>query len=89
MSNDINISVKDFFSELSEKCKNPEDIYVANDGLWHCKKCNGYRQCRITLYGEVVTVFCACKCEMEAYYAKRRDPRKKEPPKEELLDYDF
>jgi|GEM_PF-4930228 len=82
-------------NDVSEKCKDLEDVYLAEDGLLHCTKCRDNRQTRIKLpiSGEV-TVYCLCRCRMneerlkDEYYRSRNN-RKKEPPNEEILDYDF
>ena len=40
----------------------PEERFLADDGLLHCKKCGKPVQCRITIFGEEQIVHCICDC---------------------------
>lgn len=39
--------------------------YTGDDGLKHCKRCDGLTQCRVTLFGVEQTVRCLCPCEKQ------------------------
>lgn len=35
------------------------------DGLLHCGKCGGQKQCKVSFLGKEMTVFCVCECRQE------------------------
>ena len=41
------------------------DVYLAEDGLLHCKGCGTPVQCRVIFAGAEQTVFCMCRCRKE------------------------
>lgn len=57
-----------------ESIKAVQGDYYGEDGLLYCGKCNTPKQCRITIFDQVRTPPCLCKCaveEMEREEAER------------------
>lgn len=49
-----------------------DDTYIGDDGLLHCKKCGGYRQTKINVFGQEKIVRCVCPCIKDALEAENR-----------------
>lgn len=57
--------------QLSQSVPAPtEETYTADDGLLHCKKCDGTRETMITFMGKERKVRCICRCQKEALNAE-------------------
>lgn len=63
----------------AQNIRSNEGDYV-EDGLLICGKCHTPKQCRVTLFGQVRTPMCLCRCEKE-----QRDAEEQERKKEERL----
>ena len=43
-----------------------KDEYLGADGLIHCQRCGAARQMQVDVFGQLNTVFCLCRCQVEA-----------------------
>ena len=53
-----------------------EDEYTGEDGLLHCKKCDGRRETVINIFGQERVVRCVCKCTRDEEEARKAIQRK-------------
>ena len=50
--------------KIADSVPKPVDgDYIGEDGLIHCGKCDGVKQCKVTFLGIEKVVPCICKCE--------------------------
>lgn len=61
----------------AQNIRSNEGDYV-EDGLLICGKCHTPKQCRVTVFGEVRTPMCLCRCEQEAREAEEQERKKEE-----------
>ena len=54
--------VIDKIANAAENSYPHTDEYLGEDGLLHCRKCNGILQCVVEVFGKKKTVRCACRC---------------------------
>lgn len=65
--------------QLSQSVPEPtEETYKGDDGLLHCKKCDGKRETIITLFDKERKVRCICKCQKEKMEAEEEARRNEE-----------
>lgn len=81
---DIKSHIDGIQSVASNHIKAEPGDYIA-DGLLICGKCNTPKQCRKTLFGEVITPYCLCKCEAQRREEEQR--RKEEEERQERIKY--
>lgn len=58
--------------------KPTDNDYIAEDGLIHCYKCGGAKQCRVAFLGDERTVPCICKCEKERIELEEKERKDRE-----------
>lgn len=66
----------------AKRANPPEAGDYVRDGLLICGKCHTPKQCRITLYGQVKTMPCLCKCASDRLEAEEQARRA-----QDRLDY--
>ena len=57
--------------DLSERVPRDDSEYLADDGLIHCRRCNGAREIVVKFFGEQQKVRCICKCKQDELAAER------------------
>ena len=70
---------EEIIANLSENCKEnnpltPED-YTDENGILICGNCHTPRQTDVTILGNTMRVYCACKCAMEAAERRKAETR--------------
>lgn len=71
-------------AKMSEKAERKSENDYIKDGLVHCHKCDTPKQCRITIAGNNVVVYCMCECESELQRKKEEENKRIEA--EQLID---
>lgn len=61
----------------AQNIRSNEGDYV-EDGLLICGKCHTPKQCRVTLFGQVRTPMCLCRCEKEQRDAEEQERKRQE-----------
>lgn len=75
---------ENIIDKMSEKAKRVNDSDYVQDGLVYCHKCDTPKQCRITIAGNNVVVYCMCKCETELH--KKKEEENKRIEAQQLID---
>lgn len=63
--------VNDIAKKAAETNAIEQGDYIGDDGLLYCGKCNTPKQCKVNLFGKERTVYCLCKCKIEAMEKER------------------
>lgn len=63
--NSVREAFSALFDNISEKVPHPENEYLAEDGFYHCSKCNEAVQTEIEVFGQKKIVQCICSCRLK------------------------
>ena len=72
------MDLAEVLENIAKKVPTDDDVYIGEDGLEYCKKCNTARQCKVELFSEIKTMPCLCKCMSEAREKEDRERKRRE-----------
>ena len=78
MRKGVRMDLAEVLENIAKKVPTDDDVYIGEDGLEYCKKCNTARQCKVELFSEIKTMPCLCKCMSEAREKEDRERKRRE-----------
>ena len=79
---DLGIIIEQINKNAAKHIKSENGDYLNDDGLLMCGKCNTPKQKKISLFGQIKTPYCLCRCETE-----KRDSENKELKQRDKLKH--